>query len=393
MTAQVWTRRGSPVRFVAIGNPDNRRMAFFRDAVVRAGLSPPTILSYVDLLAGRAQLCDHLAPGAILRIESPGEDWEVERALLRVGAEEAGEEGSPFLDRAQIDRLRFDRGLILHPRQWYLGFRNVLRKWGGDIADCGGVLAMNSPAEIGVMFDKTACHARLADDGVPVPDSLNPVRCYDELVMRMVELDMTRVFVKPAHGSSASGVVALQRTAHGQMAVTSAEIVRNGDLRLYNSLKIRRYTKLRDVADLIDAICAERAHVEKWLPKASLDGRNTFDLRIVMIGGEARHLIVRQGRGPMTNLHLGNQRGNRDHLMERLGSAGWEAVQETCRNAMQLFPHSLYAGLDVLLMPGFRRHALLEMNAFGDLLPGVLSRGENTCEAEIEAIAGTVVRG
>ena len=72
------------------------------------------------------------------------------------------------------------------------------------------------------MFDKRRCHARLAEAGVPVPPALPAVRGYDELRARMAEAGRDRVFVKPAHGSSASGVVALQ-TAPGRIkAVTSA---------------------------------------------------------------------------------------------------------------------------------------------------------------------------
>ena len=41
---------------------------------------------------------------------------------------------------------------------------------------------------------------------------------------------------------------------------------------------------------------------------------------------------------------------------------------------------------DLLVAAGFRHHAVLEANAFGDLLPGVLSEGVDTYEAEIRAM-------
>jgi hypothetical protein len=44
---------------------------------------------------------------------------------------------------------------------------------------------------------------------------------------------------------------------------------------------------------------------------------------------------------------------------------------------------SLSAGLDLLLTPGFRRHAVLEINAFGDLLPGIFHDGLDTYGAEV----------
>jgi hypothetical protein len=55
---------------------------------------------------------------------------------------------------------------------------------------------------------------------------------------------------------------------------------------------------------------------------------------------------------------------------------------------MSIFPKSLYAGIDLLLMPGLRKPAILEINAFGDLLPNVLHNGLDT---PIETdLAGTI---
>ena len=52
------------------------------------------------------------------------------------------------------------------------------------------------------------------------------------------------------------------------------------------------------------------------------------------------------------------------------------------------FPGSLYMGIDLLISPDYRSHAILEVNAFGDLLPGVLSRGVDTYTAEVLALCG-----
>ncbi len=250
-------------RFVVVGNLENRRISYFRDAVIGAGFAAPTEVSYVDLLAGRKRLGDFLTAGTILRIESPGENFDVEQALLRAGVEDAEAEGSPFLSSSEIDQLEFDRGLILHPRQWYLGFCRILRGWAAEIAAHPGVRVMNPPEDIAVMFDKPACHAHLEANGIPVPTAIAGVSCYEELLVRMVETGTERVFVKLAHGSSASGVVAFQQNGDQQVAITSAELVRNGKLRLYNSLKIRLYTSLRDIAALIDTLCLEQVHVER----------------------------------------------------------------------------------------------------------------------------------
>ena len=76
----------------------------------------------------------------------------------------------------------------------------------------------------------------------------------------------------------------------------------------------------------------------------------------------------------MTNLHLLNTRGEADAVRARMGPEAWEGAMGTCEPVMRCFPGSLYAGIDLLITPDFRRHAVLEVNAFGDLLPGVLSR-------------------
>ena len=367
-------------QFLVIGNPENRRVRFFQDALRRFSLPRARVLAYEDLLSGRTELASELRSETIVRIESPGENFAVEKLLLAEGAGEAESEGSPAV--CPVD-LEFDRGRIVHPRQWFLGFRRVLTRWAGELRSAGARV-MNLPDDIVRMFDKRECHALCDRHSLPVPPALGPIGSYEELIARMDQTGFERVFVKLAHGSSASGVVAYHRRRGRHEAITSAELVRTaGDVRLYNSLRIRRYTDEGNIRDLMNTLAAERIHVEQWLPKASLEAGESMDVRVVVISGRPRHLVVRQGRSPMTNLHLGNRRGNADMLLARLGGDGREQLMQTCRRAAALFPRSLYAGLDVLFTPGFRRHALLEMNAFGDLIPGVEDEGLDTYSAEM----------
>ncbi len=322
----------------------------------------------------------------MLRIESPGENFEVEKALLAAGAAAAQAEGTPALSPRRARRLSFDRGLILYPRQWYLGFCHWLRLWRAELACVADVRLMNAPRDVEIMFDKTLCRQALSRVATPTPAWLGPVACYEELLARMSDTRHDRVFVKLANGSSASGVVAFRRCGARHEAITTAELVRGRDqIRLYNSLKIRRYTQPRDIADVIDALCRQRVHVEAWLPKAKLQGLE-LDLRVVVIAGRAAHFVVRQSRSPMTNLHLGNPRGDPQALLARMGEDNWRAVRKTCEAALTAFPDSLYAGVDVAIMPDFRDHAVLELNAFGDLLPRVEHRGLDTYAAEVAAL-------
>jgi hypothetical protein len=153
-----------------------------------------------------------------------------------------------------------------------------------------------------------------------VPRGLGPVRSFEGLRERMRETDCRSVFVKLAHGSSASGVVAYRTNDIRHEAITTVEMVREGcELRLYNSRLIRCYRDPAEVVCLIDVLAREGVQAEEWLPKAAL-GDQGFDLRVLVIAGKARHTVVRMSRSPMTNLHLGNQRGDLAAVVERLAS-------------------------------------------------------------------------
>lgn len=380
-------------RAVAIvGNPENRRVAFFQRALGRRGMAPAVVVAYRDLLSGRSPF-DEVPRGAFLRIESPGENFEVERGLLSLGAARAEREGSPHLGAKDLAGLKEDRGRVLFPRQWYLGYCACLRSLDAAVAARGDLIALSNAADIAVMCDKRQCHRRLERSGISVPPALGTVTCFDELVARMESWCATRVFVKLAHGSSASGVVALERRREKWLATTTVEMEQcDGETRLYNSLSLRRYTGVVEVRPLIDALAPHRVHVETWLPKAALDGR-VFDLRVVVIAGEPRHMVVRTSRGPITNLHLGNRRGDLDRLLAKLGEEATWQLEDTCRRVARQFPRSMQMGLDVLFVPGMRRHYVLEVNAFGDLLPRVLHDGQDTYEAQVGAAVELHGRG
>ncbi|RUS95886.1 hypothetical protein DSM106972_088990 [Dulcicalothrix desertica PCC 7102] len=61
-------------------------------------------------------------------------------------------------------------------------------------------------------------------------------------------------------------------------------------------------------------------------------------------------------------------------------------MKYTCEQAAKLFPTSLYCGVDLLILPDWKQHAILEINAFGDLLPGILWNGMDTYTSEVKAM-------
>ena len=197
------------MRFVLLANPQNRRVRLFQEALVRRGGAPARVVSWASALEGTEELATALQDADILRIDSPGEDSGVERALLALGhREEDAEDLGIRLAPDTLAQLDEDRGRILAPRQWYLGFCAALDRVQRVIDDTPSLRVTAPPAPLKVLFDKRACHRLCADRGVPVPTSLGPVSCFDELAARMEHTGMRRVFVKLAHGSSASGVVA-----------------------------------------------------------------------------------------------------------------------------------------------------------------------------------------
>ncbi len=384
-------RVGEYPPFIIIGNPTSARVAKFQEALAGAGQPAAQVIAYADLLAQRVDLATVVTAGAVVRIESPDRDFAVEREFLRLGAVQPDEVGVfARLDPAAVATLVDDTGEIRFPRQWFLGYRAFMHTLAQQLAACPSHRLMNEPHEIATMFDKPHCHQLLSAAGIPVAPALDPIRSYAELRERMAELRYPQVFLKLAHGSSASGVVAYRISGSREQAITTAEIHRVGrEIRLFNNLRVRAYHDHKEIAALIDLLCQHRVHVERWLPKAGFRQR-TFDLRVVVIGGAAYHAVVRLSQHPMTNLHLsaGHTSGRLpvEELLTRLDPAVWAQARASCEEVMRVFPRSLYAGIDLLITADYRHHAIAEVNAFGDLLYNVWHEGKTTFEAEIAAM-------
>ncbi|MGW2052260.1 STM4014 family protein [Streptomyces sp. NPDC001858] len=373
-------RPGEP-RFAVVGNPHNRRVTMFCAAVRAAGLPAPRLLAWRDVLRDGARF----EPGETVRIDSPGEDEEVERQLRGPG------------DPARVEGMG----------RWYARFTGAVREVATAAWEAGATL-LDDPAELAEMFDKRLCHGVLSAAGVAVPPSPTSgpdaprIGGWDDARAALISDEgMRRAFVKLAHGSSASGVLAVTAAGPGRFrAVTSVELTPEGEL--FNSLRVRGYARETDIAAIVDTLAPDGLHIERWLPKAAQSGRSA-DLRVVVVGGRATHAVVRASRSPMTNLHLGGIRGDLAAARAATAAAGvdWASdVLGLAERAAACFPGTLCVGVDLLPATGWRRFVVGEVNAFGDLLPrltgldGSGTEGMDTYAAQVAAVAhGTTLQG
>ncbi|WP_406864087.1 STM4014 family protein [Streptomyces sp. HUAS MG47] len=361
-------------RLVVVGHPENRRVAYFRAAVRAAGLPEARVMPWLDVVRGTARF----AAGESVRLDSPGEHPEVDR-LLRGVDDPTRVEGSG---------------------RWYARFTEVVAELAASAGAAGAAL-LDDPADLAVLFDKRLTHGRLREAGVPVPESPTSgpgapaVTGWADVRARMAEAGLRRVFVKLAHGSSASGVLAVETAGSGRVQATTS-VERAPDGRLFNSLRVRRYTTESEVAAIVDVLAPDGLHLERWLPKATQGGRSA-DLRVVVIDGRATHALVRTSRSPLTNLHLGGARGDLDAARTAVAAAGagWPDALGVCERAAAAFPGTRCVGVDLLPATGWRRFAVGEVNAFGDLLPGLTglpgsgAEGLDTYAAQVAALLHT----
>ncbi|MFE3192976.1 STM4014 family protein [Nocardia sp. NPDC059240] len=361
---------GAGPRLAVVGNPGNRRVTLFQDAVRRAGLPAARVVPWREVLCRGAEF----TAGEWVRLDSPGEDAEVERML-----------------RGVEDSTRVEGSAI-----WYRRFLAAAQAVGAR-AQAAGARLLDDPDELAVLFDKRRCHGVLREAGVPVPFSPTsgvgtPISGWAELRELMSVHRLPRAFVKLAHGSSASGVLAIETASGGRVQATTS-VQREPDGRLFNSLRVRKYSTETEVAALVNALAPDGLHVERWLPKASQSGRSA-DLRVVVVGGRATHAVVRTSRSPMTNLHLGGARGDLAAARTAITAAGgsWEDALAICEQVAACFPGFSRVGVDLLPTNGWRRFAIGEVNAFGDLLPrltGLAGSGAehgDTYDAQLAAI-------
>ena len=355
-------------RWLLIGPRGGRRVAALRSALQAQSVAEVRLLDYETLLAQPAVL-EAAAEGCTqVKLESPGEAPALHAALVRTGWDSAGPSGPAPGEIAH--------GELAWQHCWFAGFALLLESLPSRLP------YVNAPQELLAMSDKFGCQKRLVLAGANIPALLGTVDSYDALRERVRESGCDRVFLKARYGSSGAGVLAYARHPDGHEVAYGSAQLEGG--RVFNSLRQRRYARSEEIASLVDALAAQGAYLEQWIPKPRTPGQpgERFDARIVVFECRARQRVARSSAGALSNLHLGNRRGP---LRDWLGEAGMAAATRAVESAAFAFSRSRMIGFDLIVRG--TRCWLLEANGFGDLLPGLLHEGRSTYEDQAAAHA------
>lgn len=228
-----------------------------------------------------------------------------------------------------------------------------------------GVDFLNSPSAISKVLDKRYCKRQLQEADIPVTKMLlEQVDNVEQLITWMEESKVFSVFIKPVCFSGAAGVVAFRLHPHTKkmLAYTSCKI-ENGIL--VNTKNLYALEDSKEVMTLINAILALDVMVERWYPK-SIFQEKSYDLRVVYQFGHIAHMVVRQSKGPVTNLHLNNQAMDVKEL--QLEQKLIDEIEFICGRAMELFSGLSMAGIDILIEKNSKKPYIIEMNGQGDLI-------------------------
>ena len=347
-------------RWVVLGVAGSKRTRGLQAAAAAAGV-PLQLVEWRDWLASPGHLDDALSARCHFKVEPPGDDPQVHVALMHRGCHRLGRAPCPAPERGELAAVD----------AWFEGFQSTLLQLAAQLAMHPQACVVNAPDEIIAMTDKLQCQQRLVAHGVATAPLLGPVQDHDHLMAMLDREGIDRVFVKPRYGSSAAGVVAYRRGGGRQQATTSA-LLHDDGRRLFNVKRLRSYQRPADVHRVIDLVAAQGAYAEAWISKPRA-GSGHFDLRVVTFNGRAAHRVARVSRQPMTNLHLDSERADPARLLAAPGLSAMEAAAE---QAAAVFPRAGIVGFDLVVHRGAAR--VLEANAFGDLLPGLLWQGRDT---------------
>lgn len=348
------------------GNDNSRRAKQWCNVL---GDGPVQWVNYQQLAQGKFPAVNE---STTIRITSPGEDFETYKLLLNLG-------GYP-----RAEQLKFEKGRIYSQQYWYKGWCGILDKIQKFLVEQPLAMAMNHPAPIKLAFNKIKCQQLLAENGIPIPNIYtNRVVSFKQLLAVMATNKVPQVFLKPAHSSSASGIMMFRRAGNRMLLETTIGAEqREGELRLFNYKKLQKYKDPTIIQTIIERMIPNQLHVEEWIIKKRFQAKST-DFRVLSIHQQSVFVQPRHSHHPITNLRLGNEKGSLEKLEADWGRQVIEKVKTVGQQTADCFPNLFYAGIDIAIDRDNNPY-VLEVNPFGDFLKDIFVDGKSTYELELE---------
>ncbi len=355
----------APDRIVYLGATSGQRTDAFQAALKSLKLPEAHVISYYDFNQNPKVLEGLLTPKSWLKFDSPEGDKRALMTLACIGESYAEDNHYPVLSQEKLAYQLDHEGYLGNPAQFYFGLKSIWQDICQKASFAGTKLSANAE-DMALAFDKSDCNHYLKKATLPVAARLNSdhISCFDDLISLLKSQKTYRVFIKMRYGSSAAGMIALALHSNGQMlAYTTALLDDKNDIRI--TLKIQKLKQLAKIKQLINKLIPYGLHIEKWLPKSTMHG-HICDFRVITVNKEPTFQTMRMSKHTMTNLHLGGQRMQPDQFLPHIPEQLWADALETCRKVANLFPSSHILGIDLALLSHWRKHAIIEVNAFGD---------------------------
>ena len=347
------------------GNDHSRRANHWRNAL---GDAPVQSINYEQVALEHFPTINE---PTTIRITSPGEDFETFKLLVQLGG------------YTNADQLQFEKGRILLHSFWYKGWCMLLDKIHQFIHEHPLAVVMNHPTPIKLAFHKTACQQQLEKANLPIPKIVcSHLNSFEELRTILTTNGLTRVFLKPAHGSSASGIMMFRDIGKRMLLETTIHVTQKGGaIKLFNHKRLQRYHDPTIIQSIIENMIPNQLHVEQWVIKKRFQAKST-DFRVLTINQQPVFIQPRHSTHPITNLHLGNEKGSIQPLEQEWGKSIIENVKEIARLTAEQLPGLFYAGIDIAVDQAGNPY-VLEVNPFGDFLKDIYVDGLTTYEYEL----------
>lgn len=224
---------------------------------------------------------------------------------------------------------------------------------------------LNHPSGIQEVLHKVRCKEKLMESGIATTKMISSkVSSLEALHQLMISEKEYALFIKPVQSSGAVGIVAYRfNPSRNKEVLYTCAYLESGQL--INTKKLYRIEDREQIHRLLDRILSMENIIERWYSKADYQGKK-YDLRVVWQFGKVDFVVVRQSKGPITNLHLNNQA----LPIEKLGLPyeKMKEIEELCGMAMQQFPLLNSAGIDIMLESKTLKPRIIEINGQGDLL-------------------------